>query len=470
MTTVGSGLLTEVDGLRCAISGISNQIREAMDGCDDFRVRVDVEDVMLQELIGLLNSVLDASRATLHESRDREMQLRAIMETASEGIVTIGTDGCVASINQAASAMFGYEADEVLGRHVSVLMPYLRGGSGDVQEVESHALPMMGVKRDVEGRRKDGTLFPMELAMSEVQVDDVHLLTAIIRDLSDQKQMQCELAQAQKLESVGQLAAGIAHEINTPTQYVGDNTQFLKDAFHDMTRVLEEATELVRCASEGGGVAEQRVEALRTALADADVEYLMEEIPQAIDQSLHGVERVTKIVRAMKEFSHPGTDEKCLVDLNTAIETAITVSRNEWKYVSDVVTEFDADLPHVFCLPAELNQVFLNLIVNAAHAIDDVLGTDAKEKGVITIRTRSCGDRVEVTVRDTGTGIPEEIRSRIFDPFFTTKEVGKGTGQGLAIARSVVVDKHDGTIRCESVPGEGTTFVVELPVHGVSVV
>jgi len=278
-------------------------------------------------------------------------------------------------------------------------------------------------------------------------------------------QMQAELTQAQKLESVGQLAAGIAHEINTPTQYVGDNTRFLKEAFGQINSVLEEFDKLLRAAKDGA-FDEQLVAGAEAALQQADVEYLREEIPQAIDESLDGIELVTKIVKSMKEFSHPGGEEKSLINLAEAIETTITVARNEWKYVAEIVREFDTELPPVSCLPGELNQVLLNLIVNAAHAIGDVLGDDPQEKGTITVGTRRDGEWAEIIVRDTGTGIPEDIRTRIFDPFFTTKEVGKGTGQGLAIARSVVVDKHGGTIHCETEPGKGTTFIVRLPIDG----
>ncbi|NOY28959.1 MAG: hybrid sensor histidine kinase/response regulator [Planctomycetes bacterium] len=276
--------------------------------------------------------------------------------------------------------------------------------------------------------------------------------------------LQMELAQAQKLESVGQLAAGIAHEINTPTQYVGDNTRFLKDAFGDIKTVLDSFEKLLQ-ATKSGTVDEQLVVEIEATLKQTDVEYLTEEIPQAIDQSLSGVERVAKIVRAMKEFSHPGTEEKSLVNLSHAIETTVTVAHSEWKYVAEMVTEFDSELPQVSCLPAELNQVFLNLIVNAAHAIGDTLGDDKTEKGTITVGTRRDGEWVEIFIRDTGTGIPEDVRARIFDPFFTTKGVGKGTGQGLAIARSVVVDKHGGTIDCETELGKGTTFLVRLPIE-----
>ncbi len=201
---------------------------------------------------------------------------------------------------------------------------------------------------------------------------------------------------------------------------------------------------------------------------DLGVEYLLREVPTAISQSLDGVERVSKIVRAMKEFSHPGTQEKILADLNRLIESTVTVARNEWKYVAEVELELSPDLPQVPCLPAEINQVILNLIVNAAHAIAEVVSEGITSKGTIRIATRRSGDWVELRVQDTGSGIPESIRSRVFDPFFTTKPVGKGTGQGLAIAHSAVVDRHQGQIRFESEVGRGTTFFVLLPLRDKS--
>ena len=193
------------------------------------------------------------------------------------------------------------------------------------------------------------------------------------------------------------------------------------------------------------------------------MEYLIEEIPKAIAQSLEGVGRVANIVRSMKEFSHPGTDEMQPVDLNKALECTLTVCRNEWKYVADVVTDLDPHLPPVHCMPGACNQVFLNLIINAAHAIADKQGNDSTKKGTITVSTRTDGDWVEVRVADTGTGIAEEHRTKVFDPFFTTKKVGRGTGQGLAIAHSVLVDKHGGTLSFDTEVGRGTTFIVRLP-------
>ncbi len=218
-------------------------------------------------------------------------------------------------------------------------------------------------------------------------------------------------------------------------------------------------------AAKDGPVPAGLIEETEGLVERADVDFLLSEIPKAISQTLEGVNRVAKIVRAMKDFSHPGTGEKTPVDLNQALETTLTVARNEWKYVARVETDFDPTLPLVPCLPGELNQVMLNLIVNAAHAIADVVSEDCHARGVITASTRLCGEWVEIRIQDTGRGIPENIRHKIYDPFFTTKPVGKGTGQGLAIAHSVIVEQHGGTLDFKTELGVGTVFIIRLPLQ-----
>lgn len=272
------------------------------------------------------------------------------------------------------------------------------------------------------------------------------------------------LTQAQKLESIGELAAGIAHEINTPIQYVGDNTRFVQEACGDLTAVLQCCQSLISAAASGGDMS-KATQSLRTSMDDADVEYLIEEIPSAITQTLEGVDRVSKIVRAMKDFAHPGVSEMTLTDLSHSINNTVMVARNEWKYAADLVTDFDPNLPPVPCLPGEMNQVLLNMIVNASHAISDALGDSPQTKGTITISTRISSPYAEIRVSDTGSGISPENVERIFNPFFTTKAAGKGTGQGLAIAQSVIVEKHGGTIKVESELGKGTTFVIRIPLE-----
>lgn len=267
---------------------------------------------------------------------------------------------------------------------------------------------------------------------------------------------------SQKLESVGRLASGVAHEINTPMQFITDNTQFLKGAVTSLTGVLAAYRTFIETVTSGKNT-EEALALVRAAEKEGDLEYLMDEVPRTFTETMSGLQRVTQIVKSLKEFSHPNKSYKHPADLNKAINTTITISRHEWKYVADLIAELDPDLPLVPLCIDEMNQVVLNLIVNASHAIGDALKLRGTAKGVITVRTKQEVDNVLLEVEDNGTGIPESAQSHIFEPFFTTKGVGKGTGQGLAIIRTIVVKNHGGTISFTTVPGKGTTFHIRLP-------
>ncbi|MDR3631047.1 MAG: CHASE domain-containing protein [Desulfocapsaceae bacterium] len=272
------------------------------------------------------------------------------------------------------------------------------------------------------------------------------------------------LLHAQKMEAIGTLAAGIAHELNTPIQYLTSNTDFLAEAFTSLSKAIlsfQNTQEHVEQPTQSL----THIETAQEILDDADWDYLKEEIPSSIQQSREGLHRVTSIIRAMKEFSHPGSKVKEEADLAHIIENTVLVARNEWKYVADVVTDFDKNLPLVLCMRDEIGQVILNLLINATHAIKEKIGGNPENrKGVITIKTKNCDGWAEIDISDTGTGIPEDIRHRIFDPFYTTKEVGRGSGQGLAIVHDVITVKHGGTIGIESIMGQGATFIICLPV------
>jgi signal transduction histidine kinase len=289
------------------------------------------------------------------------------------------------------------------------------------------------------------------------------IMRGMMLDVTDQRRLENDLAQAQKLESVGRLAAGVAHEINTPVQFVSDSVLFVREAMDDLGGIVGKYRELRTAAEQGEDLA-AAIKAAQEAEDDADLDYILENAPVALDRAREGLGRVAAIVRSMKEFAHPDRKEMVQTDLNQAIASTLVIASNEYKYVAEVSTEF-GDLPPVDCYAGEINQVVLNLIVNAAHAIADVVkGTPAK--GNIRVSTRVLDGHVEIAIGDTGKGIPAEVRSRIFDPFFTTKEVGKGTGQGLAIARTVVVDKHKGTLHFETELGRGSTFFIRLPIKG----
>ncbi|MCB0212680.1 MAG: PAS domain S-box protein [Anaerolineae bacterium] len=307
--------------------------------------------------------------------------------------------------------------------------------------------------------RADGQVIWVRDSGRVQDTDGGRTIYGVVSDVTKRKTLESQLVQSQKLESIGQLAAGIAHEINSPMQFIGDNVGFLEDSFSKLTTVIEKYQQL----QQTGTMPPRLVTEVEDLAGRVDLAFLLEEIPLAIQETLEGVERIRKIVQAMRDFSHPGSAEKKSIDLNQAIESTITVARNEWRYVADLETDFDHDLPPVPCLPGEFNQVILNMVVNAAHAIKDVVGDKPVEKGKIRVTTVHTEAWAEIRIRDTGTGIAPDIKPRIFDPFFTTKDVGQGTGQGLAISYSVIVEKHGGTISVESEVGQGTTFVVRLP-------
>lgn len=274
----------------------------------------------------------------------------------------------------------------------------------------------------------------------------------VVRDITAEKHQREQGLQSQKLEAIGQLAAGIAHEINTPLQFVGDNLGFLSEA----AEALEQALAQYRAQ-----MPEELAPTLRQLEADLDIDYMTTHLRPAFSAAIDGVQRVSVIVQAMKAFAHPGPKEKRPEDLNHALETTLTLSTNVWKYFAVIERDFALDLPKIDCVIGEINQVFLNLITNAAHAIADIVG-DTGIKGSIRISTRSIEHQVEIRIVDTGQGIPESIRSRIFDPFFTTKPIGKGTGQGLPLARAIIL-QHQGSLDFESEVGRGTTFIIRLP-------
>lgn len=302
----------------------------------------------------------------------------------------------------------------------------------------------------------------MERVVGNKTAELVEQKARLAKAVDELRMTQAKLVQAQKLQAIGQLAAGIAHEVNTPAQYVTDNVSFLQRAFDKLSRLLNAQNDVIE-AVRTGEATPQMLEAVDAARAAAKLDYLARQVPRAIEQSMAGLGQVSSIVKAMKEFSHPSGTEKQPFDIHDVIESTSIVAKSEWKYVADLELNFDWNLPPVLLLRNEFSQVLLNLIVNAAHAIAATQSPGSTEKGKIVISTKAVADHVEVRISDTGSGIPEAVQARVFEPFFTTKEVGKGTGQGLAIAYSVIVDKHGGSVGFETAAGRGTTFIITLP-------
>jgi PAS domain S-box-containing protein len=417
-----------------------------------------------------LTDELERTRDALRESEERLRQLTANIPGAVYRRM-LDPSMTVEFVGDTIEELTGYAADQLIGNrereYASLVHPEdlarVREEIGAAIRDDCHyGLAYRIVRADGE------ELWVGDRGRADVREGEPIWLYGTISDIHERKQleadrarMEVELRMAQKLEAVGQLAAGIAHEINTPVQFLGDSLQFLKDSFDSLDYLL--VTYRDTCAGLTADPAHAALrERLEQAEEEADLTYLRERVPAACERTLEGVERVASIVRAMKEFAHPQT-EQAPADLNRALESTLTVARHEYKYVAEVHTQL-AELPMVVCNLSDLNQVFLNLIVNAAHAIEDVV--EPGEKGTIRVSTERSGDAVLVRIADSGGGIPADVRTRIFDPFFTTKEVGRGSGQGLAIARAVV-EKHRGSLGLETAVGRGTTFTIRLPVGGV---
>jgi PAS domain S-box-containing protein len=387
-------------------------------------------------------------------------QLSQAVEQSPVSVVITDLSGNIAYVNRRFTETSGYSSAEVVGQNPRVLKSG-HTSSGDYKQLWETITQGHEWRGEFYNRKKNGELYWETVAISPIKDENgnpTHFL-GVKEDITERKIMEGHLRQAQKLEAIGQLAAGIAHEINTPVQFVGDNTQFVKEAWES----LEPALSLLRSSPHSSASVPSFPTHLVSAIAQVNLEYLLKEVPSALEQSLEGLGRVARIVHAMKEFSHPGSEEKKLTDINKAISTTLTVARNEWKYVAEVETVLAADLQPVPCNAGEFNQVVLNLIINSAHAIAEALGDKADKKGKITIRTKQDAEWTTISIQDTGSGIPPEIQSRIFEPFFTTKEVGKGTGQGLSIAHNTIVQRHSGRLWFQSEVGKGTTFFIQLP-------
>lgn len=411
--------------------------------------------------IGFDITELKKSEHSLHQSKEK---LRSIMDNLHIGVVMIDSQLGVLQLNKQMCTWFPLSLPET-----SNLKDFFRDQQQEYAFTDFSTEDLFSHGKAQETSAKLSTTDGDRIFRIVVNpvFDDSGEITAAVglfEDITEKLLLERELYQTQKLEAIGQLAAGIAHEINTPVQYIGDNMRFLNDSFQEISKIWALNKQLLHALQQGEPT-DELVLRMEQAICNHDLPFLLDEIPHTIEQSLDGINRVGAIVRAMREFSHPGSEEKVLVDINHALDNTLTVSRNEWKYLADVNTDFDPDLPMPRCLPGEINQVFLNLIVNAAHAIAEVISRGTAKRGTISVSTRTDDGWIEIRIGDSGGGIPEAIQDRIFEPFFTTKKVGVGTGQGLAIARSVVLDKHQGSLRFTTEAGQGTTFIIRLPLR-----
>jgi len=437
-----------------------------------FPVEINNRIVTVNEKDYLIRIVRDITKRKKIEKelRNSRQLLRIILDSLPDALfITDAETSKIIDCNAPALEILKCRKDEIVGNSIDFLYSLITEQEmiGNLNHQINTILKSKGYIScfGCSMQRKGKEIFKCEIDITALLGPNGRQTgyVVMLRDVTDRKMVEAKLAQDQKLKSIGQLAAGIAHEINTPTQFIGDNTRFIKDGFQDLSSLIEKY-KLLMGEVQTDDKYSKIVSEINSISEKIDLEFLKEDIPKAIEQSLDGLERVSRIVSAMKDFAHPEIGEKVPCNLNKIIENTTTVSRNEWKYVSEIELELDPDLPSVSCLPGEMGQVILNLIINASHAIADAIGNNSQEKGTIKISTYLNDACVEIRVSDTGTGIPEEFKDRIFEPFFTTKEVGKGTGQGLAISRAVVVEKHNGTITFETAIGKGTTFIIRLPI------
>lgn len=392
-------------------------------------------EVKYQQLAEEYNSLLE---------RQATLKMLALgLETIDEGVMILTDRFVVEYANAAYFRMYRLDDEKLIGQvHPGVEKFRLTVGDEVFNDIQEG----IGWHGEQTEQRADGEEIVTEQSINPAYSDKgISAYVVVVRDITERTQMELSLLHSQKLESIGQLAAGIAHEINTPAQYVGDNMHFIKESWEEIQPIIEVA---------------KANEATSAACEVVDLEFIEEELPNAFSQAISGIEQISHIVLAMKNFAHPGEVVMEPVNLNEVIENVILIAKNEWKYVAFVNIDLAPDLPIIDAIPSEVNQVLLNIIVNGAHAIE---ARGESELGLISVKTDWSERHVKVLITDNGTGMSEKVLNRIFDPFFTTKGVGKGTGQGLAIAFRVM-EKHNGTIDVDSTEGEGTTFTLKFPI------
>ncbi|MFN7733687.1 MAG: ATP-binding protein [Pirellula sp.] len=401
--------------------------------------------------------------------------LFTIFRSVADGIVKFDANGKIEMMNPAFEKIFAVPKSLLVGRYIQSLLPVEESRSVQQEEFWVHRCTEAQPKFSTRGVNGRGQEFDMELSASRATQPSKSggsgsvFYVWVVRNTQHLRNVERKLAVSQRLEAIGQLAAGVSHEINTPIQYVHENTTFLRDAFEGLNAVVGG---IERALEDPGQTREQLNEAFQALREQNNLDFYREEIDKAIQEALHGSNRVISIVRAIKEFAHPGTNEKARFNLNHAIASAVTVSSNHWRSHCTIQTKLAPDLPEVLCHPAEINQVILNLLVNACDAIAEKMDRQgivadperSHQEGIIEFKTWRDGNSVKLSVRDTGIGIKPENLERIYTLFYTTKAVGKGTGQGLAIVHSIVVEQHGGSIDVASEPGKGTTFTITIPI------
>lgn len=419
-------------------------------------------DGNVNQLIGTVVEVTDRKNVEV-ALRESEAKTSAVFNYSIDAIM-IMEDLTIVDCNAPAVSMFGFsKKSDLLGTHIEKLTPEIQSNGKNSHQYAVEITQLINeagqARFEWTHKRQDGTKFEVDVSYSNLEISGRKAQLAVVRDISKKKELERQLSQAQKLESIGQLSAGIAHEVNTPMQCVYSNVEFFKNALPKIFAL----TNAYREAIDALGLDTNATAKLKQAEKECRIETIGSDCMEAVIESAEAANRVIEIIRAMKTMSHPGTSQLSKTNLNNLIKDASLISRSRWRNAASFEFDFDSAIGDVAILPAQMSQVILNLIVNAADAIVERNGHEIDRKGIIRAATRFSNGGIVIEISDTGIGMDERTKERVFDPFFTTKEVGKGTGQGLAIAYDVVVRQHLGQITVESTPGIGTTFKVWLP-------
>ena len=388
----------------------------------------------------------------VEQLKKSEKRQKLIFEGSPVGMILVNTERKVVEINSATLAMIRRTSEEVIGRFChEVFCPDERDNCLRFDKEDT----MNSSERTIIDSR--GKRVPVLKKVIPIEIEGETFLLEGFVDISERKALEAQLIHSEKMASIGQLAAGVAHEINNPTGFVASNLNTLSEYTGDVAAVLKECGHLLSLCEELDGGTGESARRAQELWKESDLDYVLEDLGNLIKESIEGTDRIRKIVGDLKDFSRTDKHEAEEININEAIDKTLNVAWNEIKYKAEVVKEY-GDLPYITCLAGQIDQAILNILVNAAQAM--------KEKGTITIRTYVKDENVCVEISDTGVGIPPDIQKKMFDPFFTTKPVGEGTGLGLNITYNII-RQHNGDIAVHSKPGEGTTFTISLPINGL---
>ncbi|MBE2189990.1 MAG: PAS domain S-box protein [Desulfobulbaceae bacterium] len=392
----------------------------------------------------------------------QEFIYRSTLDLSPNSVVILDSAGKILYVNKKFTETTLFKYNEVHHKNVKDNLPYMcEFADNSVWELLINERQWHGQAKNI---KKNGKYYWESVSIYAQSEENSYNNFYVIfkEDISEKIKIENQRTISKKMESIGHLAAGIAHEINSPLQFVNDSIYFLDISFTDMIEYIKTIEEYFK--SNAGSI-ENYVElnnSLQALKDNLDLEFVLSEVPEAFVRISNGLGRVNKIITAMKRFTHSSQNEKSMVDINQEIEMATILTKNEWKYVAEMKLNLAEELPMIFCRVDEINQVLINLIVNASHAIADKKEMTETD-GTITIATSIEGNDCKITISDTGKGILPENMDRVFDPFFTTKDPGKGTGQGLSLSHDIIVNKHGGQIYIESDFGHGTTVTVKIP-------